>query len=58
LLMLNIANVKKYQELEQDAIFVANKEGFRLHDTIKLRLSSMKGGFKYEPIFIFKKEKI
>ncbi len=56
--MLNIANVKKYQELEQDALLVASQEGFILHDTIKLRLSSMKGGFKYEPIYIFKKEKI
>jgi len=58
LLMLNIANVKKYQELEKDALLVASEEGFILQDTIKLRLSSMKGGFKYEPIFIFKKEKI
>jgi len=55
LLLINIANVKKYKNLEDDTIMVANEEGFVLKDTIKLRLSSIKGGFKYEPIFIFKK---
>ncbi|QDP48610.1 MAG: hypothetical protein Unbinned4234contig1002_36 [Prokaryotic dsDNA virus sp.] len=54
LLILNIANVKQYNNLEEDALNVAHEEGFHLQDIIKLRLSSINGGFKYEPIFIFK----
>ena len=55
LLMLNIANVKTYQNLETDTLRVAFQEGFKIEDILLLRLSSIMGGFKYEPIFIFKK---
>ena len=55
LLIINIANVKKYKDLEEDTVAVARQEGFDLRETLKLRLSSMMGGFKYEPIFVFTK---
>ena len=55
-MIINIANVKKHKTLESDTIKIAIEEGFLLLETLKLRLSSItKGGFKYEPIFVFKK---
>lgn len=55
-MIINIANVKSHKELELDTVKIALEEGFILHETLKLRLSSLnKGGFKYEPIFVFKK---
>lgn len=57
--IINIANVKSYPELEKDTVDIALKTGFRLVKTYKMTLSSlMKNGFKYEPIFVFKKKKI
>ncbi len=54
--IINIANVKNYKTLEEDTISICIKTGFTLVHTYKMSLSSlMKGGFKYEPIFIFKK---
>lgn len=56
-LIINIANVKSYPNLEEDTISVANEEGFELVDTLYLILSSIAGkGVKREPIFIFKKK--
>ena len=55
-MLLNVANVKSHKTLELDTVRIAQEEGFVLHDTLKLRLSSLtKGGFKYEPIFVFTK---
>ena len=54
-LIINIANVKSYKDLEQDAFTTITEQGFFLHDKIRLRLSSYLGGFKHEPVFIFKK---
>jgi len=57
-LALNIANVKSFPDLEDYAVDVINHQGFRLVDTWKLTLSKIRvGGHKYEPIFIFIKEK-
>jgi len=54
-MIINIANVKYHKTLEEDTVRIAEEEGFVLHETLKLRLSSLtKGGFKYEPIFVFK----
>ena len=55
-LILNIANVKTFIDLEQEAIKGAYLAGFELVDTKYLILSSIAGkGVKKEPIFIFKK---
>lgn len=54
-MIINIANVKSHKTLEQDTIDIAIEAGFTLETTLKLRLSSLtKGGFKYEPVFVFK----
>lgn len=52
---INIANVKSFKTLESETIRVAEEVGFVHTDTWKYTLSAMKSGFKYEPIFIFKK---
>lgn len=55
-LLLNIANVKSHKNLEKDTIEICVQEKFILKDIYYLALSNtVKGGFKYEPIFIFKK---
>jgi SAM-dependent methyltransferase len=54
--LINIANVKTYPELEQDTIDLCIEAGFTYIKTYKMSLSSlMNTGFKYEPIFHFKK---
>jgi len=55
LMMINIANVKTYPNLEHDLLRISYLEGFKIKDILLLRLSSLMGGFKYEPIYIFKK---
>lgn len=53
---INIANVKNYKDLEKDTLGMAKEIGFKLIKTYKMSLSSlMSKGFKYEPIFVFKK---
>jgi len=55
--IINIADVRTYKTLEDDTVRLAKERGFKLVKTYKMALSSlMKGGFKYEPIFVFKKE--
>jgi hypothetical protein len=55
-LLLNVANVISHKSLEEDTVKIAQEEGFKLEKTLKMQLSSItKGGFKYEPIFVFKK---
>lgn len=55
-MLINIANVKGYENLEEVTVKIAQQEGFYLEDTYKLILSSIAGkGIKTEPIFIFKK---
>ena len=56
-LVLNVANVKSHKNLENDTIRMAQEEGFVLIETLQLALSSIsKGGFKYEPVFVFNLE--
>lgn len=53
-MILNVANVKSHKTLEPDTIRIAQEEGFYLKETLKLRLSSVtKGGYKFEPVFVF-----
>jgi hypothetical protein len=55
-MLINIANVKPFKDLEDITVSVAEEEGFKLEDTYRLSLSKITGnGFKYEPIFAFRK---
>ena len=56
-MIINIANVKTFTDLEERTIQKAKETGFKLENTLNLSLSSInKGGFKFEPVFVFKKE--
>lgn len=56
--VLNIANTKNAKNLEQLSVILAEMAGFTLTDTLKLTLSSIAGkGAKYEPMFVFRKNK-
>jgi hypothetical protein len=53
---INIANVKNYPTLEQDFNDIMS-EKFTYIETLRYALSIInKNGFKYEPIFVYKKE--
>ena len=56
-LILNVANVISHKTLENDTVRIAIEEGFKLIETLQLKLStiSYKGGHKHEPVFIFEK---
>ena len=55
-LLMNIANTSKYKFIERGMKDMAKKMGFDYIDELQLTLSSVMGaGYKYEPIFIFKK---
>lgn len=60
-MLINIANVKAYPDLEQDCIKTAEKNGFILTDTLYYTLSKIMGTrknrdkYKLEPVFVFQK---
>lgn len=58
-LVLNIANVDTYKDLQDVSIMLAKEVGFELVDVLLYRLSSMnkeiEGKFKTEPCYIFRK---
>ena len=55
-MLINIANTPKYKFIEEETIRIATELGFKQEPTIELTLSSIMGaGYKYEPIFCFKK---
>lgn len=56
-LIINIANVKSYKNIEEDFLNIAKEKGFNLINIIKYNLSSLSHNskFKYEPIFVMKK---
>ena len=56
-MLINIANVKSFPNLEDECIKVAEEVGFKLVDSMNYFQSSLshKVKFKSEPIFIFKK---
>jgi hypothetical protein len=60
-MLINVANVPNYKTLEQDVIDMAISCGFVHEDTWQLALSKPpsknKTGYKYEPVFVFKKIK-
>ena len=56
-MLINIANTPKYDFIEKETIRIAKELGFVQEDTLQLTLSSVMGaGYKYEPIFVFRKE--
>jgi len=55
-MLYNIANTPKYKFIEDETQNIAKEMGFKQEQTIELTLSSVMGaGYKYEPIFVFKK---
>ena len=55
-MLINIANTPKYKFIEEETQRIAKELGFVQNDTLQLTLSSVMGaGYKYEPIFVFKK---
>jgi hypothetical protein len=59
-MIINIANVKSYKNIEEDTIAAASAVGFELDTVWKLALSNpnmrdKSAKFKYEPVYIFKK---
>jgi hypothetical protein len=55
-LAVNIAGVKSYPELERDFVALALEQGWQLVRTLRYSLSNIAGGgYKYEPVFVFKK---
>jgi hypothetical protein len=55
-MLINIANTSKYKFIEEQTVKISKELGFKQEQTVELTLSSVMGaGYKYEPIFIFKK---
>ena len=59
IMAINIANVRSYQTIEHDTVKTATENGFVLIDTMKYLLASLSRNktYKFEPVFIFKKQK-
>ena len=56
-MLINIANTPKYKFIEEETVRISKELGFVQEDTVQLTLSSVMGaGYKYEPIFVFRKE--
>ena len=56
-LLLNIANTSRGKNIEDGTLRICKELGFVQEKTLQLTLSSVMGaGYKYEPIFVFKKE--
>ena len=55
-MLINIANTAKYKFIEEQTVKISKEFGFIQEQTLQLTLSSIMGtGYKYEPIFVFKK---
>jgi hypothetical protein len=55
-MLYNIANTPKYKFIEEQTVKISKELGFAQEETLQLTLSSVMGaGYKYEPIFVFKK---
>ncbi len=55
-MLYNIANTAKYKFIEEQTVKISKELGFAQEDTLQLTLSSVMGaGYKYEPVFVFKK---
>ena len=55
-MLYNIANTSKYKFIEEQTVKISKELSFTQEDTLQLTLSSVMGaGYKYEPVFVFKK---
>ena len=55
-MLYNIANTPKYKFIEEQTVKISKELGFAQEDTLQLTLSSVMGaGYKYEPVFVFRK---
>ena len=58
-MLINISNTPKYKFIERETIKISEELGFTQEDTLQLTLSSVMGaGYKYEPVFVFKKKEM
>tara|TARA_R110001592_G_scaffold65778_5_gene202029 strand:- start:6886 stop:7308 length:423 start_codon:yes stop_codon:yes gene_type:complete len=58
-MLMNIANTPKYKFIEEETVRISKELGFKQEQTIELTLSSVMGaGYKYEPVFVFKKKEV
>ena len=58
-MLMNIANTPKYKFIEEETVRISKELGFIQEDTLQLTLSSVMGaGYKYEPVFVFKKKEV
>jgi len=56
-MLINIANTPKYKFIEEGTMNISEEIGFVHERTLQLTLSSVMGaGYKYEPIFVFRKK--
>ena len=56
-MLYNIANTPKYKFIEEQTVKISKELGFAQEDILQLTLSSVMGaGYKYEPIFVFRKQ--
>jgi len=56
-MLINIADTPKHKFIEKETIRIAKELGFVQEDSLQLTLLSVMGaGYKYEPIFVFRKE--
>jgi hypothetical protein len=56
-LVLNIANTSSAKKIEEGLLLLAKNIGFKHIKTMQLVLSAINGGgYKYEPIYVFKKD--
>lgn len=55
-MIINIASVKSYPTICDDVVAMVENRGFVLEKTLQYSLSAMnRGGFKHEPMYVFKK---
>jgi hypothetical protein len=56
-LVLNIANTSSAKKIEEGLLLLSKNIGFKYVKTMQLVLSAINGGgYKYEPIYVFKKD--
>jgi|TARA_B100000287_G_scaffold35824_1_gene33003 hypothetical protein len=54
-LLLNIANTSSGKNIEEGTLKIAKGFNLKHEKTLKLSLTKLNSGFKYEPIYVFKK---
>jgi hypothetical protein len=56
---MNIANTPKYKFIEEETVRISKELGFIQEETLQLTFLCLMGaGYKYEPVFVFKKKEM